>query len=72
MIHPYCADLAKEYEDGKEIVFYTSMEDLKEKIDYYLSHPEERERIRAAGYNKTRKEYTYTQRIKELCSQFSM
>ncbi len=71
LIHPYCSDLAKEYEDGKEIVYYRNNDELKEKIDYYLAHPEERERIRMAGYEKTIKNYTYTQRIKQLCSPFS-
>lgn len=66
MIHPRLKDLEKEYVDGKEIVFYDNLQDLTLKIRYYLSHPEEREKIRLAGQKKTVENYTYEHRVKEL------
>ena len=37
------------YVENKEVVFFNSPEDCRDKINYYLSHPEEREQIAAAG-----------------------
>jgi hypothetical protein len=52
------------YEDKKEIVLYEhgNLEDLKSKIDYYLAHPEEREAIRRAGFERTKRDHTYVNR----------
>lgn len=66
MIHPRCKRLEEEYEDKKEIVFYDSYEDMLDKIDYYLTHEKEREKIRLAGWEKTKRCYTYKHRVKKL------
>lgn len=52
------------YEPGKEIVLYKhgDFDDLKEKIDYYLAHEEEREAIRKAGFERTKRDHTYVNR----------
>jgi len=53
-------------------VFYNhgDLADLKNKIDYYLQHDEERESIRLAGHDRTIDEHTYVHRwatiLKEL------
>lgn len=56
------------YENGKEIVLYKhgDLEDLKSKIDYYLVHTEEREAIRRAGFERTKKDHTYINRWKYI------
>jgi hypothetical protein len=41
----------------KEAVFYDSMDDAIEKIEYYLAHHEERERIARAGFARVHREY---------------
>lgn len=66
MLHPYCAELAAEYEEDREIIFYRGREDLHDKIQYYLAHPDEREAIAQAGYNRTAREHTYVERCKKL------
>lgn len=43
---------------GKEIIMFTTKEDLLEKINYYLEHEEEREKIATAAYNKILKNYS--------------
>jgi spore maturation protein CgeB len=47
-----------------------NLKDLEEKINYYLENDEERELIRFAGHEKTKKEHTYVHRwtaiLKEL------
>ena len=35
---------------NKDFVVFNSPEELKEKITYYLSHPEEMDKIREHGY----------------------
>jgi len=40
---------------GKDFVVYTDTQDLRTKISYYLDHPEEREVIRANGFNSVQK-----------------
>ena len=54
------------FEVGKEIVTYNNLEDLKQKLDYYISHDEEREKIRDAGYKRALKEHTYEHRLKSI------
>jgi spore maturation protein CgeB len=72
LIHPYIPGIEKEFVDKKHVVFYEygNFEQLKELIDYYLIHEEEREEIRKAGHELVKNNYTYRHRwqhiIKEL------
>jgi hypothetical protein len=72
LIHPYVSGMEREFEDKKHLVFYEygNFEQLKELIDYYLEHEEEREAIRKAGHELVKKKYTYKNRweyiLKEL------
>jgi spore maturation protein CgeB len=52
----------------KEIGVFSSFADLVEKIHYYLTHPEERERVRAAGHERTIREHSYERRLSEILS----
>jgi glycosyltransferase involved in cell wall biosynthesis len=45
------------FEPGKEAVFYDSIEDAVEKIEYYLKHDEEREKIARAGFARVLSAY---------------
>ena len=54
------------FEDGKDLVVFHSEEDLREKIIYYLNHPEEREKIAKTGQSKVLTKYTYVNRMKTL------
>lgn len=64
MIHPYIKGMEKHFTDKKHLVFYKfgDFKDLKEKIDYYLEHEDEREKIRFAGHEHVAKNHTYTNR----------
>jgi len=53
---------------GKEIITFNSPRDMKEKISYYLAHPEERKKITDAGRARALRDHTYAQRIKEMLS----
>jgi spore maturation protein CgeB len=57
-------ELAEFFEPGKEIVFFTTPEDLLEKARYYLRHEAQRRRIRAAGLRRARAEHTWQDRFR--------
>ena len=72
LIHPYIPGIEKEFVDKQHVVFYEygNFDQLKELIDYYLTHDEEREAIRLAGHELVKDKYTYKHRweviLKEL------
>lgn len=47
----------------EDFVYYSSMEELMDKADYYLSHERERSEIARNGYEKVKKEHTFENRI---------
>jgi spore maturation protein CgeB len=54
------------FEDGKEIVSFRGMDDLRDKVDYWLNHPEERLAIANAGKRRAHAEHTYRLRLSLL------
>ena len=62
----YQPEIAELFEDGKELVMYTDIEDLLQKVEYYLIHEEERAQIAKAGYEKVRNCFSVKDRIAEL------
>lgn len=46
------------YEDGKDLVLYSSYEDAIEKASFYMNHEDLREAIALSGKNKTLNNYT--------------
>jgi hypothetical protein len=61
----YMEELEEFYEVDKEIVCYRSMEDLSDKIKYYLRHDSERERIRRAGHERCLRDHTWQKRFRD-------
>ena len=59
-------NLTDYYKDGKEIVIYKDINDMIDKIKYYLEHNEEREAIAKAGYERTLQEHTYEKRFNNI------
>jgi spore maturation protein CgeB len=59
-------DLPTFYTPGVDISMYKSPQELLEKIEYYLSHEQERRTIALNGLNKTRELHAYRNRINEL------
>lgn len=52
--------------DGKEIVSFKNLVDLKKKIKYYLQHEKERNQIAERGYKKALTAHTYKARFEKL------
>ena len=68
----YMEELEEFYQIGKEIVCYQGPEDLAQKIKYYLSHDEEREAIRHAGYRRCQRDHTWQKRLHDAFQEMSL
>lgn len=53
------------FRDGEEFIPFHDMHDIREKVEYYLAHDEERMRIARAGFERTRASHTYLDRMSE-------
>ncbi|MBI3761280.1 MAG: glycosyltransferase [Chloroflexi bacterium] len=53
------------YAPGEEIAVFRDSDDLAEKITYYLSHLGERDAIARAGFERTRRDHLYDNRLAE-------
>ncbi len=74
IIHPYISGMEKEFENKKHLVFYEygNFKQLKELIDYYLEHDEEREAIRKAGHELVKQNYTYKNRWQQILKELGI
>ncbi len=62
----YQAEIPEYFEIGKDLETYESMEELEQKVQYYLTHEEERVEIAVNGYEKVAGYHTWTQRVTEM------
>ena len=58
--------LADLFEIGDEIIVFKDLEDLKQKIAYYLDNPAERERTAERAKQRVLREHTYEHRMGEM------
>ncbi|MDD3367420.1 MAG: DUF3880 domain-containing protein [Lachnospiraceae bacterium] len=65
----YRPELLQYFENGKDLVIYEGLDDLREKVDYYLSHEEEREQIALNGFRKVQ-QHSLEKRLQELLTLF--
>jgi spore maturation protein CgeB len=72
LLTSYVQGLEQYFEIGKEVAVYRSEKELIEKIRYYLQHDDERETIRQAGHERTLREHTYEQRIRDIFQKINM
>jgi glycosyltransferase involved in cell wall biosynthesis len=55
-----CAShIGRVFEVGKEVVGYRGVDDLIDKVKYYLDHDEERQEIALRGFQRTMREYRF-------------
>lgn len=62
----YQPEIAEYFADGEELVMYTGMEDLMDKVEYYLKHEEERKGIAGKGYFAVRERFSMEKRVEEM------
>jgi spore maturation protein CgeB len=54
------------FEPEREIVTFRTREELREKVDYYLARPEERQAIADRAYARAHREHTYEMRLQRM------
>jgi spore maturation protein CgeB len=68
----YRAELAEQFEIGKELVCFESIPELEEKCAYYLKHEEERKKIAEKGYERVNKDHRIGKRLEVLLRELSI
>jgi spore maturation protein CgeB len=58
--------LGQLFDEGSEIVSFSDVKDLKNKIDYYLREPELRQDLAEAGRKRARQDHTYRMRVEMM------
>lgn len=61
-------DLPFYYKPGNELETFTTAAELQEKIDYYLSHEEERRAMALRGLRRTLRDHTFASRVRQLAA----
>lgn len=67
----YQAEIPYFFEEGKDLVCFDGIEDMSEKVGYYLEHEEERREIAEHGYRKVKEQHNYIERIRRILQQIS-
>lgn len=62
----YQAEISYYFTEGEDLVCFDGVEDLREKVAYYLAHEEERMQIAENGYRKVKEHHSYVKRISDM------
>src|SRR3989344_1436635 len=65
----YSPQLAELFKEGKEIIFFKTREELLKKIDYYLKHEKEREKIAQNAYKKVKSNFDSEKEFKKIITE---
>lgn len=73
LIQPMVEGLEKEFTPYEHFIPYEYYDfaGLAEKVDYFLEHPDERNKIRDAGFEHCKKYHTYTIRCEQLMKEIN-
>ncbi|MCM1092111.1 MAG: DUF3880 domain-containing protein [Butyrivibrio sp.] len=62
----YQEDLNRYFEDGRELLIYSSAEEALDKCRYYLKHEKEAEKIRENAYRLVREQFSYEHQLNRI------
>lgn len=65
----YQADMFRHFEPGIHFEYFTTIEEASDKINYYLTHENERRHICEAALEEMKNKHTYEVRLKEVLSE---
>jgi len=68
----YMDELVEFYEPDREVLIYRNVHELLDKVNYYLSHPAEAEKVRQAGYARAVRDHTYHRRFQQLFAELRL
>lgn len=66
LLSNYQSELAEYFVDGEELVLFHNEKDLMEKVEYYLTHEEERQAIAHRGNEKVKRIFTFENKLFSL------
>jgi len=66
LIAEHSAELASLFAIGKELESYHTLDELEQKVEYYLAHPDEARAIAARGLEAVRTRHTVQHRVRTL------
>ncbi len=66
LLSNFQADFLEHFVPGEDLIYYESKEDLLHKVDYYLTHEDERRAIARNGHDKVAAGHTYRHRVREM------
>ena len=72
LLTDHADNLEDYYVPGREIALFDGVDDLADKVRYYLAHESERAGIADAGYNRTVREHTYEKRFSEIFARLGL
>ena len=67
----YSPSLEEMFGRGQELDWFESIEECCQKIEYYLNHPEERQKIAQAGYEFAHIHYSYEKMAEKIIADLS-
>lgn len=65
-------NLEQYFEVDREIVCFSTPDELVERVKYYLDHEEERAAIARAGHERTLRDHTYEKRFQEIFARMGL
>ena len=67
-LNEYCPELEDLFDIGKEVITFEfgEIDDMKDKLSWYLANDNEREKVARAGYERGKKQHTFTARINQI------
>lgn len=65
----YQAEIPYYFDEGKDLVCFDGVDDLREKVGYYLAREDERCAIAENGYKKVKELHGYVERIETMLAQ---
>lgn len=68
----YMEELEEFFKVGEEVICYRDREELADKIRYFLRHERERETVRRAGYERSRRDHTWHRRFETVFRQMGL
>lgn len=66
LLSNYQEDFLENFTPGVDFEYYESEKDLIQKIDYYLTHEDERIAVAKNGHDKVAAKHTYRDRVREM------
>lgn len=64
----YQQEFFEYFREGEDFAFYSSMEELQDKVKYYLQHEDIRRKVAESGCRMVREEHTFERRIESMIS----